>query len=150
MCIKLDLHLTLTPPLRCKYSSMLHFLWWDKGAHFFSTVYTLVGSKDVDIWLPSLVNAYSILCMLCQKYFWEVQHCLHSEHDKISFYRLIKSCSAVLWNKHVPPWPSGVRPFLLFAPLCHFFHSQTKSVVNSSFPAFFFFLLFPQIPICFF
>lgn len=64
--------------------------------HISLRVYTLVGSKDVYIWLPSLVNAYNVLCMLCQSHQWEVQHRLRSEHDKIFFNGLITSCSAVL------------------------------------------------------
>lgn len=151
-CIKLDLHLTLkqffcslpsterrwlvAPPCCCKYSSMLQYLWWDKGAHFFRAVYTLVGSKDVYILLPSLVNAYSVLCMLCQNCFWEVQHRLHSEHDKIFFYGLITSCSAVLWNKHEPPWPLWCQKSLTFCTSVPFFHPRTKSVVTSSFLSF--------------
>ncbi len=112
---------------------MLQYLWWDKGAHFFRAVYTPVGSKEVYIWLPSLVNAYSILCMLCQNCFREVQHRLHSQHDKIFFYGLITSCSAVLWNKHVPPWPLRCQKSLIFCTSVPFFHLRTKSVVTSSF-----------------
>lgn len=64
-----------------------------------------------------LVDANNSLCMLCHNIFWAVQQCLHSEHDKVFLYRLITSCSAVLWNKHVPLWPLWCS--LLFTPLCH-------------------------------
>lgn len=46
---------------------------------------------DLYIWLPSLVDACSILCMLYQDLLLEVQHRLHSEHDK----------DILLWFDHV-------------------------------------------------
>lgn len=93
-CIKLDLHFTVKQLVHCRGDSWhLHFVVHTHPCYsicgeikehiFFTAVHTLVGSKDIYIYMApfSLLNAYSILCMLCQNYFWEVQHRLHSEHE---------------------------------------------------------------------
>lgn len=126
-CIKLDLLLSMTLFFCSQWLQNRVDSW---HLHFVANTHPCYNTLNEHIslqqfthpwgqrmYLTSLVNAYSILCMLCQNIFWAVQQCLHSEHDKIFLYRLIISCSAVLWNKHVPLWPLWCS--LLFAPLCH-------------------------------
>lgn len=61
--------------------------------------------------------------------------CILSMIKYVSYGR-ITSCSAVLWNEHVPPRPLWCQKYLTLCTSVQFFHPRTQSVVTSSFLSF--------------